>query len=111
VLVGFSQGTVMALHAGLRRRALAGIVGYAGFLAGPDHLAEITARPPITLIHGDTDRIVPVQAMYATAAALKSAGLSVKTHVVPGLGHSINLPALVAGLEAIQQALLVKARA
>jgi phospholipase/carboxylesterase len=110
VLVGFSQGTVMALHAGLRRRALAGIVGYAGFLTGADHLAEITARPPITLIHGDKDGIIPVQAMYSTAAALKSAGLSVKTHVVPGLGHSINLQAMVAGVEAIQQALLVKAQ-
>ena len=110
VLVGFSQGTVMALHTGLRRRALAGIVGYAGFLAGPGHLAEIRSRPPITLIHGDRDGIVPVQAMYATATALKSAGLSVKTHVVPGLGHSINLQAMVAGMEAIQQALLVNTR-
>jgi phospholipase/carboxylesterase len=109
VLVGFSQGTVMALDVGLRRRALAGIVGYAGFLAGPDRLTEITARPPVTLIHGDSDRIVPVGAMHATAAALKAAGVSVKTHVVPGLGHSINLQAMLAGLEAIQQALLVQA--
>jgi phospholipase/carboxylesterase len=108
VLVGFSQGAVMALHAGLRRRALAGIVGYAGFLAGPDQLADITARPPITLIHGDNDGIVPVQAMHAAAAALKQAGLSVTTHVVRGLGHSINLQGVMAGVGAIKRALLVQ---
>ena len=51
-----------------------------------------------------------VQAMYATAAALKNARLSVKTHVVPGLGHSINLEAMVARMEAIQEALLVNTR-
>ncbi|MEN3337888.1 MAG: phospholipase/carboxylesterase [Acidobacteriota bacterium] len=108
VLVGFSQGAVMALHVGLRRPALAGIIGYAGFLAGQDQLGDITARPPITLVHGDKDGIVPVQAMHAAAAALKHAGLSVTTHVVRGLGHSINLQGVMAGVQAIQQALFVK---
>jgi phospholipase/carboxylesterase len=108
VLVGFSQGAVMALHVGLRRRSLAGIVGYSGFLAGPDHLGDITARPPVTLIHGERDGIVPVDAMHAAAAALKRAGVPVTTHVIRDLGHSINLEGMLAGVDAIQQALLVK---
>ena len=65
VLVGFSQGTMMALHVGLRRAAApAGIVGYSGLLAGPEHLAEITARPPILLIHGEADDLIPVAALH-----------------------------------------------
>src|SRR6476660_592581 len=70
-LVGFSQGTMMALHVGLRRAiAPAGIVGYSGLLvvppdADPDKLtAEIKSRPPILLIHGDQDELIPVQALF-----------------------------------------------
>ena len=61
VLVGFSQGTMMALHVGLRRAApLAGIVGFSGRLLDPQQLAtEITARPPVLLVHGDQDPVVP----------------------------------------------------
>jgi phospholipase/carboxylesterase len=108
VLVGFSQGAVMALHAGLRRPSVAGIIGYSGFLAGADHLGDITARPPVTLIHGERDGIVPVEAMHSAAAALKRAGVPVKTRVIHDLGHSINLEGMLAGVEAIQQALLVR---
>ena len=65
VLVGFSQGTMMALHVGLSARpAPAGVVGYSGLLAGPEHLAEITARPPILLIHGEADDLIPVAALH-----------------------------------------------
>ena len=64
-LVGFSQGTMMALHVGLRRaRPPAGIVGYSGMLAGVEHLpGQISARPPVLLIHGDADEVIPVEAM------------------------------------------------
>ena len=61
VLVGFSQGTMMALHVGLRRaKQLAGIVGFSGMLAAPDALgAEIKSRPPVLLLHGDSDEMLP----------------------------------------------------
>lgn len=56
ILIGFSQGTMMSLHTGLRReRPLAGILGFSGMLAGPDLLAdEIKSRPPVLLTHGDS---------------------------------------------------------
>ena len=70
VLVGFSQGTMMALHVGLRRAvAPAGIVGYSGLLAGPEHLGEITARPPILLVHGEADDLIPVDSAASGARA------------------------------------------
>src|SRR5205823_8095247 len=70
-LVGFSQGTMMAHHVGLRRAvAPAAIVGYSGMLvfaseAAPEALAaEIRSRPPVLLIHGDRDDLIPPQALF-----------------------------------------------
>ena len=91
VLAGFSQGTMMALHVGLRRAAAAaGIVGFSGLLAGPEHLAEIKVRPPILLIHGEADDLIPVDALHIAREPLAKAGLLVEWHVRPGLGHGID---------------------
>jgi phospholipase/carboxylesterase len=91
-LVGFSQGTMMALHVGLRRpRTLAGIVGYSGMLADEAGLADPrTNRPPILLIHGDADPMIPVAAFHQAKAALTRNGFAVESHVSPGLGHGID---------------------
>lgn len=91
-LVGFSQGTMMALHTGLRRNhQIAAILGYSGALAGPETLAsEITARPPILLIHGDQDLVIPVGALFAAEATLSQAGCDIHSLVRPGLAHGID---------------------
>lgn len=91
-LVGFSQGTMMALHVALRReKKMAGIVGFSGLLVEPNRLkADITSRPPILLIHGDSDDVLPVQALHQARAALGAAGLPVEWHVRPGLPHGID---------------------
>ena len=67
-LVGFSQGTMMSLFVGLRReRPLAGILGYSGRLIAPELLAgELRSRPPVLLVHGTEDPLVPFESM-ATA--------------------------------------------
>jgi phospholipase/carboxylesterase len=91
VLVGFSQGTMMALHVGLRRAAEpAAIIGFSGLLAGPEHLREITVRPPILLIHGEADDLIPIEALYIAREQLAEAGLTVEWHVRPGVGHGID---------------------
>ena len=91
VLVGFSQGTMLALHAGLRRNAApAAIVGYSGLLAGPEHLAETTVRPPVLLIHGAEDDLIPVEALHMAREQLARAGVGVEWHVRAGLGHGID---------------------
>ena len=91
-LVGFSQGTMMSLHVGLRRaKPCAGIVGYSGALIGADALGqEIRARPPVLLVHGDADEVVPPQALPQAVQALESAGVAVASLVSPGLGHGID---------------------
>lgn len=98
LLVGFSQGTMMALHVGLRRpEPVAGIVGISGMLVAPERLpAEITSRPPVLLIHGTEDDIVPFRSMDLAATALTAAGVGVDTHVSPGVGHSVGQDGLAA---------------
>jgi phospholipase/carboxylesterase len=103
-LVGFSQGTMMALHVGLRRRnGIAGIVGYSGYLAGAEHLGETVARPPILLIHGDADQVVPVIALHGAVQALGRAGFLVEWHVAPGLAHGIDEDGLRRGADFLRR--------
>ncbi len=91
VLAGFSQGTMMSLHIGLRReRAVAGILGYSGALVGAHRLKdEIRSRPPVQLVHGDMDQLLPVGNMTEAAMALEAAGVAVSTHVSHGVPHGI----------------------
>lgn len=103
-LVGFSQGTMMALHVGLRRRErLAGIVGYSGLLPGPDVLAaEVASRPPVVLVHGALDDVVPVAGSLMANEVLEAAGVPVGLHVSPGIAHSIAGDGLDWGGEALE---------
>jgi phospholipase/carboxylesterase len=105
-LVGFSQGTMMALHVGLRRRvAPACIVGYSGMLVGPEHLGEqATVRPPVLLVHGDQDEVIPPQALIASAQGLGAAGVPCEWHMSQGLGHGIDPDGLVHGISFIAKA-------
>jgi phospholipase/carboxylesterase len=91
VLVGFSQGTMMALHVGLRReRQIAGILGYSGVLVGAGRLKEeMRSKPPIVLIHGDRDPTIPIPAMFDSAEGLAAAGHGAQWHISYGVPHSI----------------------
>jgi len=95
-LIGFSQGTMMALHVGLRRaKPLAGIVGFSGMLAGPEILKdEIKSRPPILLAHGDQDEMLPHALSQHATEVLKQNGVAVSLHIAEGIGHGINDTAL-----------------
>jgi phospholipase/carboxylesterase len=91
VLVGFSQGTMLAVHIGLRRQtAPAAMVGFSGLLAGPEHLAEAPARPPILLIHGAADDLIPVEALHIAREQLAEAGHLVEWHIGERVGHGID---------------------
>lgn len=89
----------MALHVGLRRkRACAGILGYSGLLlATPDLAVAVTARPPVLLIHGVQDPVLPFQAMAAAQTALTMVGVAVETMARPALGHGIDDEGAVQG--------------
>ena len=91
-LVGFSQGCMMALHAGPRRKArLAAVLGYSGALAAPDRLAaEMATNPPVMLVHGEDDAVVPVAQLDLAQRALAAAGVEVVAHRLAGVGHTIS---------------------
>ena len=104
-IVGFSQGTMMALYTMPRRpdgcRAL---VGYSGMTIDDASLqTEAVSKPPIKLIHGQLDEVVPIQAMTATEACLKSCDFDVESETRPQLGHSIDMHGLIAGLTFIKK--------
>ena len=106
-IVGFSQGTMMALHVGLRRqKQVAGIVGYSGMLTGARELGHIEiTKPPVLLIHGSADPIVPVAATHSAKSDLEKFGINVTVHISPGLGHSVDPAGLKLGGEFINNAL------
>jgi phospholipase/carboxylesterase len=91
-LVGFSQGTMMSLFVGPRRaEPVAGIVGFSGRLLAPELLAtELRSRPPVLLVHGTEDPLVPYSSLAAAKTTLKAAGVPVETATSVGIGHSID---------------------
>lgn len=90
VLFGFSQGTMMSLHVGPRRDdPLAGIIGFSGRLLAPENLSDVVTKPPVLLVHGDSDDVVPPSSLPEAADALGSAGFEVYTHISQGTGHGI----------------------
>jgi len=109
-LVGFSQGTMMALHVGLRRGgSLAGIVGYSGVLANAAALAgEIAARPPVLLVHGAQDELIPAQALAHTRDALRAVDVPVEAFLREGLGHGIDEEGLRLGAGFLSRHLATK---
>lgn len=96
VLVGFSQGAMMALHVGLRMtRAPAAIIAHSGMLVADQRFAEeVNVRPPVLLTHGAADEVLPSVCLPAAEQGLRQAGVPVESHLVPGLGHGIDDPTL-----------------
>ncbi len=96
---------MMALHVGLRRESkLAAIVGFSGVIAGPEHLQSgIRTKPPVALIHGEEDDMIPVEAMHFTREALAQAGVAVEWHVRPGVGHGIDPEGLLLATDFLRE--------
>ena len=99
-LVGFSQGSMMSLHVAPRReRPVAAVVAFSGRLLEPERLeAETRVRPPVLLLHGDQDPVVPFEDMALAGDAMVKAGFETYGHVMEGGGHGISPDGLSAAL-------------
>ena len=104
-IMGFSQGAMMALFTGLRRAPPpAVLLAYAGRLLGAETLAaDLRARPPVLLVHGEEDEIVPAAASREAESALTAAGVNVEAVFRPGLGHGLDEAGMALGALALQR--------
>lgn len=107
VLIGFSQGTMISLFTAPRReKAIAGIVGYSGRMESPETLKdEIRCRPPVVMVHGDSDELLAVSEMETAATTLRDCGVEIDTLVRPGLGHGIDEEGIRTGLAFVHKVL------
>ncbi len=107
VLIGFSQGAMMALHIAPRRTGpVAGVVAISGRLLRPEMLkAEARVKPPILLMHGDQDPVVPFADMATAGDALVAAGIPTYGHVMQGTGHGIAPDGLGVALQFLKERL------
>ena len=104
-LMGFSQGAMMVLYAGLRRvTAPKAILAFSGALIAPEQLADRANSAPVLLVHGEADDVVPAFRSRDAESALVAAGVPVQSLFVPGLGHGIDPEGLGKGAASLQQA-------
>ncbi len=106
-LIGFSQGAMMSLHVAPRRaQPVAGVVAISGRLLAPELLqAETKVKPPVLLIHGDQDPVVPFEDLSLAGDALVTAGFETYAHVMKGTGHGIAPDGLGAALGFLKERL------
>ncbi len=105
VLVGFSQGAMLAMNVALRRKnKIAGVIAYSGAIIGTELLAtEIVSRPPICLLHGEQDQVVPFFAFSEALNALKKNNVDVQGYSRPDLGHGIDPAGIKIGLDFLKK--------
>lgn len=107
-LVGFSQGTMMALHVGLQRaEPIGAVIGFSGLYTGA---APPKTRPPVLLVHGDQDERIPVDALLTAATGLADAGVPSLWRISLGAGHTIAEDGLALGGQFLADAFAGKLR-
>jgi phospholipase/carboxylesterase len=109
-LMGFSQGAMTVLHAGPRRTVPPrAVLAFSGALLAPERLAETPSRPPVLLVHGEADEVVPAARSRAAEQALAEAGFAVESLFCPRLAHGIDEAGLSAGALFLQRAFAAEA--
>jgi len=102
-IVGFSQGSMLALEMMFLLPNLCCILSYSGAFYPSFNLKKVVSAPHVFLLHGDQDEVVPYTALQETSDQLSSLGVPVRTHTCLGLGHSIDHEGLVLGGRFLQE--------
>ncbi|WP_377805648.1 dienelactone hydrolase family protein [Azospirillum sp. A29] len=106
-LVGFSQGSIMALHLAMTDPERCGaVVAFAGRIAAPVATPDGSGRrPPILMVGGAADSIMPPAVVQAAATHFRSAGFAVEEHLLRGVPHTITAAGAQLGLDFLQRVL------
>ena len=99
-LVGFSQGTMLAIYTSLREKLL-GVVGYSGAFLGNLPNEEIKNNDYL-LLHGQNDTIVPIAKMHNAVEQLEPFAKTLNKKIYNDLEHSINEEGIIEGLNFIK---------
>lgn len=106
VVVGFSQGAMLAFNAvPMRGASVAAVVAISGQVLHPPGLAEAKSKPPFLVMHGDRDEVVPFASMSEACNALAENGFPTYGHVMKGSGHGIAQDGLAQMLGFVRQVL------
>ena len=105
ILVGFSQGAMMAMYNSLRNNNQnAGIISYSGRLILPTMLGEnIGSKPEICLIHGTADEVLPFDDFLEAKKLLQAIQNPLESHSLEGLGHGIDQRGIKIGKQFLQK--------
>jgi len=110
IVFGFSQGTMMGLRVLPRRdEPVAGLVAFSGRILEPDAFADhVVAKPPVLLVHGDQDDMVPLAHFSESGEVLEAAGFETYGFIMEGTGHGIAMDGLSVALRFILDKLSIE---
>ena len=108
MLVGFSQGCMISIQVGLKRKKQINcLIGYSGKVINQKHLLDnINSKPKIFLMHGENDTIVPPTHLLEAKEYLKKCGINVKTKMFKNCEHKIPVEGSSLGLAFLKKNLL-----
>ena len=107
-LVGFSQGCMMSIQVGLKRKKqINSLIGYSGKIINQKHLLiNINSKPKIFLMHGENDTIVSPTYLLEAKEYLKKCGIEAKTKMFKNCEHKIPVEGSSLGLAFLKKNLL-----
>jgi len=107
-LVGFSQGSMMSIQVGLKRKKQINcLIGYSGKVINQKHLSDnINSKPKIFLMHGENDPIVSPTYLLEAKEYLKKHGIKAKTKIFKNCEHNIPVEGTSLGLGFLKKNLL-----
>jgi|TARA_B100001093_G_scaffold316695_1_gene302140 phospholipase/carboxylesterase len=105
VIGGFSQGCMITLQTGIKRKdKINSIVGYSGRIIDIDHLGKnIVSRPNIVLMHGDIDQVVPLNSLLESKDFFNKNNYKIESHIFKNCEHRIPSEGSSLGLQFIKK--------
>ena len=105
IIGGFSQGCMLALQTGIKRKdKISSIIGYSGKIIDTEHLSKnINSRPNVILMHGDNDQVVTIEAFLESKDFFGRNNYTIETKIFKNCEHRIPREGSSLGLQFIKK--------